>query len=212
MNEFDWNVVWYAVPYLAAGAVVTLELSALGMLFGTTIGGLSTALQNFYSAFSDVANNPTSTASRQALLGQAQSVASSFQTASGELNSLNTDVNSRVTADVTQINSITQAISALNKQIVTGTAQDGGQQPNELLDQRDQLVSNLSQLVNISTTTDSNGSFKITTPFTCPANSQAYIIASGGNPGLATGTDNSAMMMATAIGRISRSIPRLSIE
>jgi His/Glu/Gln/Arg/opine family amino acid ABC transporter permease subunit len=38
MNEFDWNVVWYAVPYLAAGAVVTLELSALGMIFGTTIG------------------------------------------------------------------------------------------------------------------------------------------------------------------------------
>jgi His/Glu/Gln/Arg/opine family amino acid ABC transporter permease subunit len=38
MNPFDWHVVWYAVPYLAAGAVVTLELSALGMLFGTTIG------------------------------------------------------------------------------------------------------------------------------------------------------------------------------
>jgi flagellar hook-associated protein 1 FlgK len=130
-------------------------------LFGTTIGGLSTALQNFYNAFSNVANNPTSTASRQALIGQAQSVASSFQTASGELNSLNTDVNSRVTADVTQINSITKAISTLNNQIVTGTAQDGGQQPNELLDQRDQLVSSLSQLVNISTTTDTNGALNV---------------------------------------------------
>ena len=41
MNEFDWNVVWYAIPYLAAGAVVTLELSALGMLFGTTIGAVA---------------------------------------------------------------------------------------------------------------------------------------------------------------------------
>jgi flagellar hook-associated protein 1 len=130
-------------------------------LFGTTAGGLSTALQNFYSAFSDVANNPTSTASRQALLGQAQSVASSFQNASGELNSLNTDVNSRITADVTQINSIAKAISTLNNQIVTGTAQNGGQQPNELLDQRDQLVSSLSQLVNISTTTDPNGALNV---------------------------------------------------
>ena len=130
-------------------------------LFGTTAGGLSTALQNFYSAFSDVANNPTSTASRQALLGQAQSVASSFQNASGELNSLNTDVNSRITADVTQVNSIAKAISTLNNQIVTGTAQNGGQQPNELLDQRDQLVSSLSQLVNISTTTDTNGALNV---------------------------------------------------
>jgi flagellar hook-associated protein 1 FlgK len=130
-------------------------------LFGTTLGGLSTALQSFYSAFSDVANNPTSTASRQALIGQAQSVAGSFQNASGELNSLNTDVNSRITADVTQINSIAKAISALNGQIVTGTAQDGGQPPNELLDQRDQLVSSLSQLVGISTTTDPNGALNV---------------------------------------------------
>jgi flagellar hook-associated protein 1 FlgK len=130
-------------------------------LFGTTVGGLSTAMQAFYGGFSDVANNPTSTASRQALIGHAQSVASSFQSASGELNSLNTDVNSRITADVTQINSIAKAISTLNNQIVTGTAQQGGQPPNGLLDQRDQLVSNLSQLVGISTTTDPNGALNV---------------------------------------------------
>jgi flagellar hook-associated protein 1 FlgK len=130
-------------------------------LFGTTVGGLSTAMQAFYGGFADVANNPTSTASRQALIGQAQSVASSFQNASGELNSLNTDVNSRITADVTQINSIAKAISTLNNQIVTGTGQQGGQPPNQLLDQRDQLVSNLSQLVGISTTTDPNGALNV---------------------------------------------------
>ena len=74
-------------------------------LFGTTIGGLSTSLQSFYNAFSDVANAPTSTAARQALLGKAQSVANSFQNASSELNNLNNDVNSRISTDVTQINS-----------------------------------------------------------------------------------------------------------
>jgi flagellar hook-associated protein 1 FlgK len=130
-------------------------------LFGTTIGGLSTSLQSFYSAFSDVANNPTSTASRQALLGQAQSVATSFQNASSELNSLNTDVNSRITADVQQINSIASAISTLNQQIVVGTAQDGNQPPNELMDQRDQLVSNLSQLVGVTTTTEPDGAMNV---------------------------------------------------
>jgi flagellar hook-associated protein 1 FlgK len=135
--------------------------SQIDNLFGTTVGGLSTALQGFYSAYSDVANNPTSTASRQALLGQAQAVATSFQSASSNLNSLNTDVNSRITADVTQINSIASAISTLNQQIVVGTAQDGNQPPNELLDQRDQLVSNLSQLVGVSTTTDPNGAMNV---------------------------------------------------
>jgi flagellar hook-associated protein 1 FlgK len=135
--------------------------SQIDNLFGTTIGGLSTSLQSFYSSFSNVANNPTSTASRQALLGNAQAVATSFQNASSELSSLNTDVNSRITADVQQINSIASAISTLNQQIVVGTAQDGNQPPNELMDQRDQLVSNLSQLVGISTTTDPDGALNV---------------------------------------------------
>jgi flagellar hook-associated protein 1 FlgK len=124
-------------------------------------GGLSTALQSFYSAWSNVANNPTSAASRQALLGQAQSIATSFQNTSAQLNTLNTDVNARITADVTQINSIAASISTLNKQIVIGTAQNGGQAPNALLDQRDQFVSSLSKLVGISTTTDSNGALNV---------------------------------------------------
>jgi flagellar hook-associated protein 1 FlgK len=135
--------------------------SQIDNLFGTTVGGLSTALQSFYSAFSDVANNPTSTASRQALLGNAQGVAASFQNASSQLNSLNTDVNSHITADVQQINSIASAISTLNQQIVVGTAQDGNQPPNELLDQRDQLVSNLSQLVGVSTTSNPDGALNV---------------------------------------------------
>ena len=41
MNGFDWGVIWYAVPYLCQGAVVTLELSALAMLFGTVIGAIA---------------------------------------------------------------------------------------------------------------------------------------------------------------------------
>ena len=38
MNSFDWGVIWYSIPYLLQGAVVTLEISALAMVFGTIIG------------------------------------------------------------------------------------------------------------------------------------------------------------------------------
>jgi flagellar hook-associated protein 1 len=129
--------------------------------FGTDLGGLSTAIQTFYSAASTVANDPTSTASRQALLSDAQSVASSFQSASGQLTQLNTDVNSRITSDVTQINSISSAIANLNQQIESSTAQNGGQAPNELLDQRDQQISSLSQLVGVTTTTQTDGAVNV---------------------------------------------------
>ena len=135
--------------------------SQIDNIVGTTAGGLSTALQSFYSAWSDVANSPTSTATRQALLGKAQSVANSFQSTNAQLDSLNLDVNSRITSDVQQINSLAGSISNLNKQIVISTAQGGGQPPNGLIDQRDQLVSSLSKLTGISTTVDSNGAVNV---------------------------------------------------
>ena len=135
--------------------------SKIDNLVGTTAGGLSTALQNFYGAWSDVANNPASTATRQALLGKAQSVAASLQGNSNQLDTLNSDINARITSDVQQINATATSIAALNKQIVVSTAQGGGQAPNELIDQRDQLVSNLSKLTGISTTLDTNGALNV---------------------------------------------------
>jgi flagellar hook-associated protein 1 len=135
--------------------------SQIDNLVGVTAGGLSTAVQNFYSAWSDVANSPTSTATRQALIGKAQSVAASFQNTSSQLDALNTDINSRITADVQQINALGASISTLNKQIVISTAQNGGHPPNELLGQRDQLVTNLSALTGVSTTVESNGSLHV---------------------------------------------------
>jgi flagellar hook-associated protein 1 FlgK len=135
--------------------------SQIDNLVGTTAGGLSTALQSFYSAWSDVANDPSSTATRQALLGKAQSIAASFQSTSSQLDALNSDINSRITSDVQQINTIGASISTLNQQIVVSTAQSGGQPPNDLIDQRDQLVSNLSSLTGITTTLDSNGALNV---------------------------------------------------
>jgi flagellar hook-associated protein 1 FlgK len=135
--------------------------SQIDNLVGVTAGGLTTAVQGFYSAWSDVANSPASTATRQALIGKAQGVAASLQSTSSQLDYLNTDINSRITSDVQQINTLGASISTLNKQIVIGTAQNAGQPPNELLGQRDELVSKLSALTGVSTTVDSNGSLNV---------------------------------------------------
>jgi flagellar hook-associated protein 1 len=130
-------------------------------IVGTTAGGLSTALQSYYGAWSTLANDPTSTAARQDLLTQAQGVATAFQNTSGQLQGLNTSINAGITADVTQINSIASSIASLNQQITTATANAGGQPPNDLIDQRDQLVSNLSKLVGISTTPEKTGAVNV---------------------------------------------------
>jgi len=133
--------------------------SQIDNLFGTTAAGLTTALQNYYNGWSAVADNPTSAASRQALLGDASALASNITTTSSQLDALNADINTRITGDVQQINSIATSISTLNQQIAS--TQGSGQAPNQLLDQRDQLVSSLSQLVGVTTTTNSDGSINV---------------------------------------------------
>jgi flagellar hook-associated protein 1 FlgK len=133
--------------------------SQIDNLFGTTAGGLTSALQTYYSGWSAVADDPASPSARQALLSDATALAANLNSTSSQLQNLNSDVNTRITADVQQINSISTQISNLNTQITQSTGL--GQTPNQLLDQRDQLVSNLSQLVGVTTTSNSDGSINV---------------------------------------------------
>jgi len=133
--------------------------SQIDNLFGTTAGGLTTALQNYYSGWSAVADDPTSSSAREALLGDASALAANLNSTSSQLQEMNSDVNTRITADVNQINSISTQISTLNTQITQSSG--SGQTPNQLLDQRDELVSNLSQLTGVTTTSNSDGSINV---------------------------------------------------
>ena len=133
--------------------------SQIDNLFGTSAAGLTSALQNYYSGWSAVSDNPTSAAARQALLGDASALAQNLNTTSTQLNNLSTDVNTRITSDVQQINSVSTQIAKLNQQIANGSGV--GQAPNALLDQRDQLVSSLSQTVGVTTTSNSDGSINV---------------------------------------------------
>ncbi len=132
----------------------------LDNLFGTTGDGLSAALKNFFGALSDVANDPASTSARQALLGHAQTLTNTFRNVDTQLDAANNDINAQVSADVSQINSTAQSIAQLNRSIVAGGG-NPGQVPNDLLDQRDELVHKLADLTGVTTTQESNGSINV---------------------------------------------------
>lgn len=57
-----------------------------------------------------------------------------------------------------------------------------------------------TSLLGTSLTTDANGGFTVSTPITCPAGSQVYVTATGGNPGLGTGKSNPALALMAAVG------------
>jgi len=127
---------------------------------GTTDSGLSGQLSALFNAFQTVATSPASVPARQALIGQAQTVAASFNTINSQLSSLNTSLNSTLSTGVSSANQLLTQIATLNSQIAT--AKQSGGNANDLSDEREQDLENLSQLTNITTSTGSNGVVNVT--------------------------------------------------
>jgi len=112
--------------------------------------GLSPALQDFFKAVGGVSANPQSVPSRQALLSNSSALVSRFQTLAQRFTEIRDGINSQIASSVDQINSYAKQVAKLNEQIMLQTG-GTGQPPNDLLDQRDTLVSLLSQQVGATT-------------------------------------------------------------
>ena len=129
----------------------------LNNLLADTNTGLTASLQKFVNAFQGVANAPTSIPARQVLLGEAEALQARLQYFDGRLSEFDGEVNARVRGDVAEINTLAQGIAKLNLDITSGLARSGGQPPNDLLDQRDQLIDQLSQKVSVNAVKQDGG-------------------------------------------------------
>jgi len=125
----------------------------------TTSTGLSAQLSGLFSDFSSLATTPTSVTAQQAVVNQAQNLATTFNQVSSQLDQLNTSLNSSVTSDVSSANGLLTNIASLNSEITS--AESSGGTANDLLDTREQDLENLSQLVNITTTTGTGSAVNI---------------------------------------------------
>jgi flagellar hook-associated protein 1 FlgK len=121
---------------------------------------LSTQLTNFFGSWSNLANNPEDTGLRQVVVQSGETAAQAFNSLSSQLSGIQGNATQQLTSDVTQANSLATQIASLNGQIVTAQGGTDGS-ANSLLDQRDAAVAKLSQLVNVSTTAQPDGSVNV---------------------------------------------------
>jgi len=118
--------------------------------------GLAEQLDQFWNAWGDLANNPTSGAAKSVVQQRGAAVASTLNSFSSQLDALASSTREQVNNQVASINSITTHIAALNKQIVA--SESGGASAPSLRDQRDNLVDQLSQMVPVRTIDHTDGS------------------------------------------------------
>jgi flagellar hook-associated protein FlgK len=114
---------------------------------GSATGSIGNLLSTFFNDVQQLAADPSDQAQRSVVLSDASQLANTLNSTANQLQQTTASLDQSGQQMVNQINTYSQQIAGLNSQIETATAQ--GQQPNDLLDQRDQLISQLSQLVDV---------------------------------------------------------------
>jgi flagellar hook-associated protein 1 FlgK len=137
------------------------QISQIDNMLADPAAGLSPALQSFFSGVQDVAANPASVPSRQSMISAANALVTRFQTLNGRLQEMRDGVNSQISASVDSIDAYAKQIASVNQQIVLAQAGSNGQPPNDLLDQRDQLIADLNKEINVSVVKQSDGSYNV---------------------------------------------------
>lgn len=137
------------------------QISQIDNLLANQQAGLAPQLQTLFTHVQAVANTPADPAARQQLISSSQALANQFRTMDQYLTGLNASVNDQVVGSVDQINTYAEQIASLNKQVAMLTNGTGGQAPNDLLDQRDQLVSELGKLVGTKIVVQDGGQYNV---------------------------------------------------
>jgi len=180
------------------------QIQQINNLLADPTVGVSPALQNFFNSVNTVASSPESMAARQTMLSTAHSLTSTFQSLNQQLTNLNSSINGQITTSVTTIDSYAQQIAGLNKSIVLAQAASAGLPPNDLLDQRDQLITQLNKEVNATVVKQGDGSYNVS------VGSGQLLVVGGKAYGLqAVQSKSSPSQLEVAAGTSSGAIVRL---
>ncbi len=113
-----------------------------------TVKGFTTIFNDYSNALEELAKNPDDTKYRQQMIGEAGNLATYFNDMYTNMQKLQDDVNQEIKVNVDRINSIAEELASLNKQINV-IEMNSGLVANELRDQRDLLVDELSEIVDV---------------------------------------------------------------
>jgi flagellar hook-associated protein 1 FlgK len=135
------------------------KLQQLEGVFSGGTDGLGASVSDLLNSFSDIVNAPSDLTARSVTLTSADEMASRFQTAANQLYELRLGTTQQLQADVKTINSLATQIAKANQEIARATG--SGHTPNDLLDQRDQLINELNKYIQTTSVATSDGAVNV---------------------------------------------------
>jgi len=141
-------------------ATQSAEMQPINNLLTDSSSGLSTAVLDFFNKLQDLSSKPSDTSTRQTVISASQNLVARFNDAQKQLTNVNGGLNIQIKDSVTKINEAASQIASLNQQIAVSQTSRGGSNVNGLLDQRDQVVANLSKQVKL-TVNEQDGNYNV---------------------------------------------------
>lgn len=139
------------------------KTSAIDNLLASESNSLSKGLTEYFSALQTAADDPTNLASREQVLGKAESLYQRFTTLSDYMVAKEDELNAELTSGVNKVNSLIQTIGELNSAIVVAQGNNSNGIPTDLLDERDKVINELSSMleINIRESTSQSGALSV---------------------------------------------------
>ncbi|OZG73852.1 flagellar hook-associated protein [Hahella sp. CCB-MM4] len=152
------------------------NVSQIDSLLADSATGLSPGLSDFFESLQSSSDDPSSIPERQLVLTQADGLINRFNVLYGRLDALSGSINQDMRAQVTDLNALAEEIAQVNKAIISSTGRASGVEPNDLLDKRDQLIRELSEIVSVTVVEQTDGQYNILI-----GNGQSLVIGSTAN-------------------------------
>lgn len=134
--------------------------SQIDRVIGDEAAGLDQMIQQFFASVHDVASDPSSIPARNVMLNRSELLTDRFQSLNGWLDDLRLQAGRDFETFVSQVNGISQSIAAVNQRIQEASNVTSNP-PNDLLDERDKLIDQLSEYVNVDTVQQNDGSVNV---------------------------------------------------
>ncbi|MFO0387842.1 MAG: flagellar hook-associated protein FlgK [bacterium] len=158
-NQFLFQQANVATSDAASSSKQLGYLNRIADLLTSDESSIPGAMNRFFSGLQDLASSPASQSKRQTVLARAQSMGQRFNEMDAQLQSMSSEIVNQIGSAAAKINATAVGISQLNQQIAL--QRGNGITPNDLLDQRDHLVRELSQHLKVSIVDQPDGRINI---------------------------------------------------
>ncbi|MEH6811149.1 MAG: flagellar hook-associated protein FlgK [Motiliproteus sp.] len=147
-DRFATKQLWADTATASSSEIFVAKANELDNLLADNNTGISTALDEFFGALQAGVDDPASVPNRQVVLSETQALVRRFQDLDHQFESQNITISDQVNALANQVTALSAQVANLNEKIAFSVARE--EPANELKDQREEVVRQLSEIIGVS--------------------------------------------------------------